>query len=155
MRKSLAERFSEKVSPPNDRGCKLWSGTKDKNGYGIIWGGTGFGCRFAHRVAWVLTKGPIPKGMCVCHKCDVPSCVNVEHLFLGTQRDNLADMRSKGRQVFGSRHGNHKLTDEEVLFIKQSRDMKGIDLARMFKVTPAHISNIRSGKRRTLLAAGC
>lgn len=153
MRKSLVERFVEKVLPPNEQGCKLWGRQKDKKGYGLF----RFNNRhaFAHRVAWELAHGPIPKGKCVCHKCDVPSCVNVEHLFLGTQQDNLADMRSKGRHVFGSRHGNHKLTDEDVLFIKQNRDMKGIDLARMFKVTPAHISNIRNGKRRKLLAAGC
>lgn len=153
MRKSLLERFSEKVMPPNARGCKLWFGGKDKKGYGIIWGGTGVGYRFAHRIAWELAHGTIPKGMCICHTCDVPSCVNVEHLFLGTQQDNLEDMRSKGRHVSGSRHGNHKLTDEDVLFIKQKRDMKGIELANMFKVTPAHISNIRNGKRRQLLVA--
>jgi hypothetical protein len=51
----------------------------------------------AHRVAWTLTNGPIPAGLVVCHRCDNPPCCNPEHMFIGTQRDNLADMFAKGR----------------------------------------------------------
>lgn len=69
-----------------------------------------------HRVAWELYRGPIQPGLCVLHKCDVPSCVNPKHLFLGTQVDNIADMDKKGRRraARGERHGSARLTWAEV-----------------------------------------
>lgn len=59
--------------------------------------------RYAHRIAWFLAHGSIPDGLKVCHHCDVPRCVNTAHLFIGTQADNLADMRAKGRQRPGGK----------------------------------------------------
>jgi HNH endonuclease len=75
--------------------CIEWSGGKNKSGYGRKWHKGRV--LLAHRVAWIETHGPIPDGMCVLHRCDVRSCVNVEHLFLGTQADNMRDMAEKGR----------------------------------------------------------
>lgn len=102
-------RFFRKVAPPNRDGCMLWTGARTKGWHGI------FSVERrpvgAHRFAWSLVFGQIPNGMCVCHKCDNPACCNIEHLFLGTQKDNLMDMRKKGRQARGGRHGNAKLTD--------------------------------------------
>jgi hypothetical protein len=100
--------FFKNAGRPNGSGCMLWTKSKHR-GYGML----GFRGRPipAHRFAWSLIHGKIPAGMVVCHKCDTPACCNVDHLFLGTSQDNLADMRAKGRQVRGSSHGNSKLTN--------------------------------------------
>lgn len=80
-------------------GCIEWTGYRSPAGYGKIRvGGKGI---LAHRFAWELVNGPIPPGMCVCHRCDNPPCCNVAHLWLGTQADNNADMYAKGRSASG------------------------------------------------------
>ena len=78
-----------------DTGCAEWTRSTTTKGYGCIQ----FKERLAltHRVAWELTNGPIPEGLCVCHRCDNPPCCNPEHLFLGTYADNIHDMIAKGR----------------------------------------------------------
>lgn len=92
---STAERlWSRVVDQPN--GCREFTGCLNRWGYGkISFNGRPIG---AHRMAWILTNGPIPDGASVCHRCDNPPCCNPEHLFLGTQDDNMADMNTKGRQ---------------------------------------------------------
>jgi hypothetical protein len=78
--------------------CWLWGGKKNACGYGVIVSGNisprAYG---AHRVAWELAYGPIPKGKCVCHHCDTPACVRPDHLFLGTHKENMHDMIAKDR----------------------------------------------------------
>lgn len=100
VRVPLDVRFWNKVDKTGD--CWLWTGaTKDGFPYGIICppGGTGKGRPpiRAHRLSWEMAHGPIPRGMVVCHKCDQPRCVRPEHLFLGTQGDNVRDAAEKGR----------------------------------------------------------
>ena len=94
----MLERFEKHFMPEPNSGCWLWFGALD--GY------KKYGCfrvgkknLRAHRVSWELYRGSIPKGMQVLHKCDVPPCVNPDHLWIGTQRDNVNDMIRKGRRM--------------------------------------------------------
>ena len=98
-------RFFAKVSRGAPGECWVWSGGRkdSRQGYGA------FGVRDrttgrwrilrAHRVAWLIVNGPIPEGMCVCHRCDNPPCCNPAHLFLGTHSENMRDMANKGRSA--------------------------------------------------------
>jgi hypothetical protein len=82
--------------------CHEWNSQRNRDGYGIT--KAHWHKMSAHRAMWMATRGPIPAGMCVCHRCDNPPCVNVDHLFLGTALDNHRDMVAKGRahwQRFG------------------------------------------------------
>jgi hypothetical protein len=94
-------RFRSHIGLTNERGCLLWAGITDIDGYGIIHSGTCKGRNLrAHRVAWELTNGPIPAGMHVLHRCDNRPCIEPSHLFLGTQADNMADKKAKGRSSY-------------------------------------------------------
>lgn len=93
---SVESRFWSKVQKTDD--CWLWRATRFPKGYGQI--KIKGRRRLAHRVAWELTNGPIPDGLQVCHHCDNPPCVRPDHLFLGTQSDNIQDAVSKGRMPF-------------------------------------------------------
>lgn len=123
---SYAERLMEKVSPEPNTGCWLWQGADTGAGYGAM--------RYmnkrqdAHRVAWQIFRGPIPNGKFVLHRCDVKYCVNPDHLFLGTQQDNMTDMERKGRKqdynkrqiiyARGEENGRSKLTAMQVIAIR-------------------------------------
>jgi HNH endonuclease len=91
--KRFADRFWKSADLTGE--CWLWTKCCAPNGYGQVWY-EGKNDR-AHRIAWILTYGPIPKGLFICHTCDVRHCINPEHLFLGTQSDNMIDAVTKGR----------------------------------------------------------
>jgi DNA-binding CsgD family transcriptional regulator len=141
---SLSKRIERNSIPEPNSGCWLWLSNLHHRGYGIIIiRGSN---RRAHRVAWEVYRGPIPEGMLVCHKCDVRSCVNPDHLFLGTPKINSADMTAKGRQARGERHGIAKLTNEDVLNIRRDGRTQR-QIAKAFGVSQGVVWNIKSRKR--------
>lgn len=134
------ERFEKFISPEPNSGCWLWAGCVDRKGYGEFrFRGRS---QFAHRVSFILHHGEIAKGLCVLHRCDNPSCVNPEHLFLGSVADNNDDMRRKGRQASGTRNGQAKLTPSQIAIIRKSTAPQKA-LAREFGVNQSTISDVR------------
>jgi hypothetical protein len=143
---TLRERFDTYTKRAD--GCWEWLGYRDPNGYGRL--NVGGRPILASRVSYLLHYGDVPGGKYVCHKCDNPPCVNPEHLFLGTQADNVADMQAKGRArkrgLPGVSHHAAKLTDDRVRAIRSS-DASDAALAKEFGVTRATIHAVRH--RRT------
>lgn len=130
--------------------CWLWTGLTDKDGYGQMSHNRGAHRTLkAHRVSWELHCGPIPAGICVCHHCDVPACVNPEHLFLGTQRDNQQDCASKGRQCKGEDVPQSRLTANQIKQIRELRQqgVRPNTLAKCFGVEYHHIWQIVNRRR--------
>jgi hypothetical protein len=143
MSEELYKRFDKYVIPEPNSGCWLWMGPVQK-GYGALSRGRrGEGMVRAHRVSYERAYGPIPDGMHVLHKCDVRPCVNPEHLFIGTNKDNLADMAAKGRSCHGEKHYQGKLSAVDVVEIRASSESQRA-LARRYGVTQALISRIQS-----------
>lgn len=135
--KSREQRFLKKVGKTPF--CWLWRGSKSAGGYGRIM--INYRRVRAHRLSWEIYHGDIPPGMFVCHICDNPLCVNPNHLFLGTNKDNVMDMVGKGRQngggPKGERHGRSVLSNSQAKKIRdlyRSGDYSYRDIAKMFGI---------------------
>lgn len=141
---SLADRVSRLSVPVTESGCWLWLGKTVPRGYGIltIKKAEGGKSEYAHRASWSCLNGEIPSGMYVCHKCDTPSCVNPEHLFLGTPADNFADMLKKGRH----RQPRSSLTEKDAREILDSAESCN-NLGKKLGVSGSTIHLVRSGLR--------
>lgn len=136
----VEERFWQKVNKKSNDECWEWIGSKLKKGYGSFDSRCGEGR--AHRVSWMLHYGKIPDGMLVCHKCDNPICVNPNHLFLGTPKDNTKDMLNKHRDgLIGIKNGQSKLNPEKVLISRRLRKIGWTykKIADMFNVNDVTI----------------
>jgi hypothetical protein len=142
---ALADRFWSKVQKSDS--CWIWTAAKYRDGYGAF--------RIAntivraHRCAWELANGPIHEGQQVLHRCDNRPCVRPDHLFLGTNAENHADMAAKGRSQVGIRHHNVKLTESDVYAIRLARS-KGqtlIAIAKQFGIAFQSVSRIVHGDR--------
>lgn len=143
-------------SIPNENGCIEYAGGNLKHKYGLV-SITLDGKRKsvpAHRAMWMATQNDLTLSckIYICHKCDNPSCVNLDHLFAGTPKDNSQDMVSKNR--YAKKRKLHtrllKFTNEEILAIKNSTGkLKWI--AEEFKTTTSYVSKIKNGKAKTLI----
>jgi HNH endonuclease len=148
------DRFDSLGIPDAVTGCVIWTGSVGGNGYGLVWKD---GVKqLAHRVAYERKFGPIPDGMFVCHHCDTRRCIKPEHLFLGTQRDNMADMHAKGRGRAGEFHKakthcphGHELSGENVAIRVHS-----IDGHRYRACRECGRQNVINGRRAKKAATG-
>ena len=135
-----------------DYGCWEWTGPVS-HGYGIISIGRNSSMH-VHRAAWITINGPIPKGKSVLHKCDNRRCARLDHLFLGTQADNMKDMANKGRSLKGNENPARvkpvKLNWEKVREIRKLHSQTGIgptELARKFNLNSGYMSRLLRGER--------
>jgi len=142
----IDQRFWSHVDKSGD--CWLWTRGVNQCGYG------GFGIasgkmKLAHRVSWQLTHGDIPSGMCVCHRCDNPACVNPDHLYVGTHSDNMKDRRDRGRQPRGMKHTDRLLTDAFISSVNRqlSAGLNQREVAQRLGVSQMTISRAVRGRR--------
>jgi len=148
--KTILDRFMDKVEMIPDCGCWIWMGSLDASGrkstrrYGTMFYN---GKREqAHRVSWEIYNGQIPKHMLVLHRCDTPSCVNPNHLFIGTHLDNMKDCINKNRRVnhIGTLNGHAKLSADDIMKIKMdNRTPK--EIAHTYNMSRNHIYKILNG----------
>lgn len=136
------DRFYDRVKKVPS-GCWEWTGFRQRNGYGLML--INYRSERAHRYSYEIHKGPIPKGLCVLHKCDNPPCVNPDHLFLGTRKDNSLDMHAKHRnnQPKGEASAVSKLTDKAVRNIRKNSHLPASSFVEKYGVTRATIYAVR------------
>ena len=143
----LIERFESQINKV-DNGCWLWTGEICPKGkHGILRsGGQVFS---AYRLSYEIYKGEIPIDMCVCHTCDVRACVNPDHLWIGTQQENIQDAVQKGRMNRGENNAGSKLQEDQVIEIVnlyKTGNYSQQQLGEMYGVAHTIISGIITGK---------
>ncbi len=148
--KNIKQKFYSKLLKNSITGCWNWQGNLNGSGYGRI---TVDGKRHAaHRFSWILNIGNIPEELCVLHKCDNRLCVNPDHLFLGTKKDNSIDCYNKGRskcnsnlkKIIGIQNGSARITENDVSRIRHlySEGVSQTEIAKQFSVARATIWRI-------------
>lgn len=156
MNAELAARLEAKSIPEPNSGCLLWLAYTDPSGYGRLhFNGRQ---RLAHRLSYENAKGPIPAGLHLLHKCDVPCCINPDHLRPGTQAENVADMLTKGRECRDPRpyhrgvgNPNNRITDDVVRAVLLS-DLPQPSAAEAFGISRAWVQRIRAREVWTHIA---
>lgn len=142
---NVKEKIVARTSPDPNSGCWLWVGCFSRDGYGEI--KVKRASYLAHRLAWVAAGKSDPGVLHVLHHCDNRACVNPDHLFLGTNLDNVRDRQRKGRglNLDGEKNGRAKLTSAAVAHIRR-REMKAKDYAALYGVGSSTICMIWSGR---------
>lgn len=138
----IKKRFWSNIDKRLDAECWEWQKARHPKGYGM-YEFKGMPTRWTHRIAWILTYGPIQKGLCVCHHCDNPPCCNPNHLFLGTPKDNSVDCATKGRK-------RQKLFESDIIEIRQLYAAGGItqsQIAEQFGIIKQTVSEIIAGEK--------
>ena len=137
-------RFAEKFYIDKDTGCWMWIAGKNRRGYGKF--RIGKKTMAAPRASLLIYRGiSLPSHLCACHTCDTPECVNPDHLFVGTNKENSEDMKRKGRQTYGERNGRSKLKEEDV---RKIRDLPGRheEIAAAFNVSRSLVRMIKANQ---------
>lgn len=139
----LSKKIQDNSVRITESGCWIWTGSLNKHGYGRLTFGakTNIG---AHRASYELMHGKIPDGLFALHRCDIKCCVNPDHIFIGTQQENMSDKVAKNRQAKGHRHGMSKLTEEQAKEAKFGR-ARSSELAKKFNCSAVMIRQIRGG----------
>ena len=140
MDQKYIDRFHTKYKVMSN-GCWVWTAATATIGYGQFWAGYS---TYGHRFSYLIHKGD-PGSMSVCHTCDNPSCVNPDHLWLGTYADNNRDKVLKGRSLKGEKNHTAKLTEEDVLAIRASTE-DSVTLAKRYNINRNHVYHILKRK---------
>jgi hypothetical protein len=144
---SIKERLLAYSTIDPETGCRVWIRYKDKQGYGFLHvGGRKGEVQKVHRLMWQVTFGEVAPGLMVRHMCNNPSCINVEHLALGTNQDNMDDKVRAGRQarIQGSKHSEAKLTEDQVRSIRNlhSSGLSYSQIAKLFGISKPNVAGI-------------
>ena len=142
---ALRDRLVKFAEPQPNTGCWLWTGSITKDGYGRMSRAGQRQKALAHRVAYEVFVGDIPMGLCVLHHCDTPSCVNPDHLYCGSQIQNIADRVARGRSMCGERQYRAKLDPEKIREIRAIASEKTLtrnEIGARFGVTGPNVSDI-------------
>jgi hypothetical protein len=131
-------------------GCTLWLEGLNRTGYGRLrWDGK---AQLAHRLAWLACHGSIPKGLCILHRCDNPGCINPDHLRVGSQADNTADMQARNRSTagrsrpdaWGEGNGNARHSQQTIEAVRLAAGTHA-EIARRFGVSKTSVGYVKRG----------